>query len=60
MLDGDDPFDETTMLDDDEREFESGPEFDEATEPQPVASSAVQAVARDDGPVVGDALSCRR
>jgi aerobic C4-dicarboxylate transport protein len=30
VLDGDDPFDETTMLDDDEREFESGPEFDEA------------------------------
>ena len=40
VLDGGDPFDETTMLDDDEREFESGPELDEATEPQPVASSA--------------------
>ena len=30
VLDGDDPFDETTMLDADEREFASGPEFDEA------------------------------
>ena len=40
VLDGGDPFDETTMLDDDEREFESGPELDEAIEPQPVASSA--------------------
>jgi aerobic C4-dicarboxylate transport protein len=40
VLDGDDPFDETTMLDDDEREFESGPEFDEAPESQLVASSA--------------------
>jgi aerobic C4-dicarboxylate transport protein len=29
VLAGDDPFDETTMLDDDEREFESGPEFGE-------------------------------
>ena len=42
VLGGDDPFDETTMLDDDEREFESGPEFDEEPEPerQLVASSA--------------------
>jgi aerobic C4-dicarboxylate transport protein len=36
VLAGDDPFDETTMLDDDEREFESGPEFDEEPAKVPV------------------------
>ena len=38
VLGGDDPFDETTMLDDDERELESGPEFDE--EPARVPAAA--------------------
>jgi aerobic C4-dicarboxylate transport protein len=37
VLDGEDPFDETTMLDDDEREPESGPEFDDEPVKVPVA-----------------------
>ena len=43
VLDGDDPFDETTMLDGDEREFQSGPEWDEeptkAEEPVKILAS---------------------